>query len=126
MNNKNSSGSISDKPSFPTKKRVQVPQHSLSETPTRKSERVSEENKKHNVKDSSDTLKDNSTCNRIGEAVLAPFFWLREEDDVDNSTQHTDKDEDWDAVLPNVPSFSDIKDSDDENYSKVILVLSIL
>uniref|UniRef100_A0A2N9G1B9 BRCT domain-containing protein n=1 Tax=Fagus sylvatica TaxID=28930 RepID=A0A2N9G1B9_FAGSY len=119
-NMKNTS-SISLKPSFPTKKRVQVPQCPLSETPTRlsKFEGQLSEIGKEDPKINSTTLKEKPALNDRGEPMLSPFFWLREEEDAEKSTQETDEGELMDVPQIDVPSFSDIKDSDDENPSNL-------
>lgn len=103
------------KPSFPTKKRVQVPQCPFSETPTRLAilEGELSEIAREEPKRSSTILKDKPVQNDKGEPVLSPFFWLREED-VEKSSQHTDEGEFMDMTPLNAPAFSDIKDSDDE------------
>lgn len=107
------------KPSFPTKKRVQVPQYSLPENSTQPEKLGigSGENMKDGFKKSSVVLKQNPVCMEKGEPVLSPFFWLRDED-VEKSSQFTDGDQLLDVTPPNIPTFSDIKDSDDEHPSK--------
>lgn len=124
-NMKNTS-SISVKPSFPTKKRVQVPQCPLSETPTRlsKFEGQLSEIAKEDPKRSSTTSKENSALNDKGEPVLLPFFWLREEDNAEKSSQHTDESHFMDLPQLDAPAFSDIKDSDDENPSNLTPTVS--
>lgn len=104
------------KPSFPTKKRVQVPQCPFSETPTRLAilEGELSEIAREEPKRSSTILKDKPVLNDKGEPVLSPFFWLRDEEDVEKSSQHTDEDQFLDMTPLNAPAFSDIKDSDDE------------
>ncbi|KAK4345236.1 hypothetical protein RND71_035412 [Anisodus tanguticus] len=100
------------RPSFPTKKRVQVPQYPPSETlpPTKlvggNSKSITNDAQKPLV-----TEKDWSELNEKGEPVLSPFFWLREQD-VERSTEQTDGDFIMDTP-PDAPCFSDIKDSDD-------------
>ncbi|KAJ8533576.1 hypothetical protein K7X08_006900 [Anisodus acutangulus] len=95
-------------PSFPTKKRVQVPQYPPSETlpPTKLVKSITNDAQKPLV-----TEKDWSELNEKGEPVLSPFFWLREQD-VERSTEQTDGDFIMDTP-PDAPCFSDIKDSDD-------------
>ncbi|XP_060181871.1 protein BREAST CANCER SUSCEPTIBILITY 1 homolog isoform X1 [Lycium barbarum] len=111
--NKKNTGSNLVRPSFLTKKRVQVPQYPPSETlpPTKlvggNSKSITNEAQKPLV-----TEKDRSVLNGKGEPVLSPFFWLREEEDVERSTQQTDGDFIMDTP-PDAPCFSDIKDSDD-------------
>jgi len=123
-----SSGSEFAKPSFPAKKRVHVPQNLLSETPMKNlkiGDSLSEINKEKEgtekvpVKESERPLqseKDNP--------VLSPFFWLREEKDGEMLSQQTDEDQIIDGSTPNPPSFSDLKDSDDEVHSNVDLMVS--
>ncbi|KAE7996126.1 hypothetical protein FH972_000874 [Carpinus fangiana] len=104
------------KPSFPTKKRVQVPQCPFSESPTRLAILDSELSviDREEPKRSSTILKDKPVLNDKGEPVLSPFFWLRDEEGVEKSSQHTDEGEFMDMTPLNAPAFSDIKDSDDE------------
>ena len=104
------------KPSFPTKKRVQVPQCPFSESPTRLAILDSELSviDREEPKRSSTILKDKPVLNDKGEPVLSPFFWLRDEEGVEKSSQHTDEGEFMDMTPVNAPAFSDIKDSDDE------------
>lgn len=112
---------IALKPSFPTKKRVQVPLYPLSETPmqsvklrSRLVESTNDESKR-----SSDSPKENYNILREKEEPkLSPFFWLREED-VEKLSQLTEGDQCEYITPPDVPSFSDLKDSDDEDFSNV-------
>ncbi|GLT97125.1 hypothetical protein SLE2022_147070 [Rubroshorea leprosula] len=90
---------------------------SKSSFPTNK--RVLAENTKDEPERSSVVLKDNSALNEKGEPVLLPFFWLRAEDGVEKPSQQTDGDQLLYATPPEVPSFSDLKDSDDEGSPKV-------
>ncbi|XP_022146677.1 protein BREAST CANCER SUSCEPTIBILITY 1 homolog isoform X2 [Momordica charantia] len=103
------------KPSFPRKKRVQVPQCPLSETPTRPTKLVSS----LNVVNDEEPRKNAIDLEDKGQPVLSPFFWLREGDDEDEkSNQHSDVDQPTDSMTTNGLSFSDIKDSLDESPSK--------
>ncbi|XP_068322017.1 protein BREAST CANCER SUSCEPTIBILITY 1 homolog [Pyrus communis] len=111
--NLKSSGSISIKPSFPNKKRVQVPQCPISETPTRH-QKLEGDLMADRAKQSSKTLKEKPVLNEKGEPVLSPFFWLNDKD-VESLSQFSVGDQLTDLPSPNVPAFSDIKDSDDEN-----------
>lgn len=104
-------------PSFPTKKRVHVAKYPLPETPIQ-----TEMFDGKSVQDTCQDLKDNSVVFKEdhishGKAVLAPFFWLREEEDKEKSSQHTDSD--IYITPPNVPSFSDLKEPDNESSSQV-------
>lgn len=44
---------------------------------------------------------------------LCPFFWLQNEEDADKCTLNTVEDTVMDTP-PDIPSFSDLKDADDE------------
>lgn len=122
------SGSLNVKSSFPTKKRVQVPQCPFSAT-TRQHVQFEGE-----LGDNTDILSEkssrkvkNPSTNEKGEPVLSPFFWLREEEEsVESLSQHDDVDELTNAPVPNAPSFSDIKDSDDEICDGLSPQVSIL
>ncbi|KAL1555779.1 protein BREAST CANCER SUSCEPTIBILITY 1 [Salvia divinorum] len=100
---------------FPTKKRVQVSPYRSTRTEMEReklNDRSSEINRKETK--SSHVLQNNmpSTCEKGG-AHLPPFFWLRDEEDMENSSQQTNDN----LVMytpPEAPCFSDIKDSDDE------------
>ncbi|KAL5773950.1 hypothetical protein ACOSP7_011507 [Xanthoceras sorbifolium] len=106
------SSPVSVKPSFPTKKRVQVAHYPLPETPIQpaKFEGGLNSNTFAELKDSSIMLKDKSD---LKGPVLSPFFWLREEEDGQKSSQRSD--DDTYITPPDIPTFSDIKDSDDKN-----------
>ncbi|WCJ33512.1 breast cancer associated RING 1 [Euphorbia peplus] len=123
QSNLGASDPIAAKPSFPTKKRVQVPQCLLSETPTRpeKLESRSGENVEDGSKDSSLAHKENSVADRKVEHGLSPFFWLRDDEDIERLTQETDDSHLLEVTPPNVPTFSDMKDSDDGSPSKLSL-----
>ncbi|XP_059665977.1 protein BREAST CANCER SUSCEPTIBILITY 1 homolog [Cornus florida] len=102
------------KPSFPTKKRVQVPQYPLSETPTRPAKFEGGRGETINGPGKSSVLSmEKTVLNENGEPVFSPFFWLREEDDIEKLSQQIDGNNDIDPT-PKAPCFSDIKDSDDE------------
>lgn len=116
--NKKISGSNLIRPSFPTKKRVQVPQYPPSETPP--PTKLVDGNGKSITDEVQKPLvieRDRSMLNEKGEPVLSPFFWLREED-VDKSSQQTDGDVIMDTP-PAFPSFSDMKDLDDEVHCEM-------
>ncbi|GAV76413.1 BRCT domain-containing protein/zf-HC5HC2H domain-containing protein/zf-C3HC4_2 domain-containing protein [Cephalotus follicularis] len=115
---------LSAKPTFPTKKRVQVPLYPFSETPTRNTNSGDEsiENNKDQFKTISVVSKENVIPTEKGQLILSPFFWLRGEEDAEKSSQHTDEDQIVYTTPPNVPCFSDIKDSDDEGPSSMVEV----
>lgn len=119
--NPNSSGPNPAKPSFPGKKRVQVPQYPLPETPIRPARLDGglSEIGKGGPKSNSVVPNEKPARNDNGELVFSPFFWLREEEDVENLSQQTDWDLPLSSSLPNAPSFSDIKGSDDEMPSEL-------
>lgn len=109
-----SPGSV--KPSFPTKKRVQVPQYPSAETlpcPPNPKAGICEtkDNENKNILASS---KQKPSLNEKGEPAFLPFFWLREEEDAEKLTQSSDNEQLTGISPPDVPSFSDMKDSDDE------------
>ena len=118
----------SAEPSFPAKKRVQVPQFPLSETPTRpvKIGTGLDETNEVGLKNSSVPLKKNPPLKEKGGSGLAPFFWLRDEENVDDLSQHTDEDQLLDITPPDVPTFSDIKGLDDESPFKMSPPVSAL
>ncbi|KAF3635874.1 putative myosin-13-like isoform X1 [Capsicum annuum] len=116
--NKKISRSTLIRPSFPTKKRVQVPQHPPSETPP--PTKVVGGNGKSIIDEAQKPLvieRDRFLLNEKGEPVLSPFFWLREED-VERSSQQTDGDIIMDTPS-GVPCFSDMKDLDDEVHCEM-------
>lgn len=120
--NMESSGSGLPKPSFPAKKRVLVPQNILSETPMKNlklGDCVSEINKEKGVENVPLIGSEMPLQSEKSVPVLSPFFWLREEKDGEKSSQPTDEDQFIDGSTPNPPSFSDLRDSDDENTSNV-------
>ncbi|XAR72517.1 Ubiquitin--protein ligase [Bertholletia excelsa] len=107
------------KPSFPTKKRIQVPQYLPPENQAQ-AEPVgggSTEPSKLKPESSSFALKEKPVANEKREQVFAPFFWLRDED-AEKLSQLSHGGPDMDTP-PNVPCFSDIKDSDDETSCEV-------
>ncbi|XP_077253825.1 breast cancer susceptibility1 [Tasmannia lanceolata] len=128
----------STKPSFPAKKRVQVPLGPLSETPARpekvpklgnqitEGEAKRESGKasgKESGKNGSTTLKEKAAFNEKGDPVFSPFFWLREEDDNDEDAEKLSQRIDDDCLTNTppckLPSFSDIEDSDNGNPTKM-------
>ncbi|ESW19932.1 hypothetical protein PHAVU_006G167200 [Phaseolus vulgaris] len=121
--NMESSGSGFAKPSFPAKKRVLVPQNILSETPMKNlklGDSLNEFNKeKEGVEKVSVMESERPLQIEKSVPVLSPFFWLREEKDGETLSQPADEDQIIDCSTPNPPSFSDLKDSDDEHTSNV-------
>ncbi|CAJ1962132.1 unnamed protein product [Sphenostylis stenocarpa] len=118
-----SSGSGLPKPSFPAKKRVHVPQNILSETPMKNlklGDSPSEINKEIEGMEKVPIMEsERPLLSEKSAPVLSPFFWLREEKDGEKLSQPTDDDQIIDGLTPNPPSFSDLKDSDDDNNSNV-------
>ncbi|CAL1402976.1 unnamed protein product [Linum trigynum] len=111
---KDVSGPATAKPSFPTKKRVQVPQYPLSETPIRgqKVEIGLSENVNHVVKSNPVVSDEKAAINENGELVLSPLFWLRDESPERSSTPV--EDDEFLSLTPlSTPQFSDMKDSSD-------------
>lgn len=114
------SGADSVKPTFPTKKRIQVPQSPLSKTPFKNAGLRPSPNEvvKEGRKEGLATSNGRPIRNEKEEIALSPFFWLRDEKDGEKSSQGTAGDKLSDTPTPNLPSFSDLKDSDDENPSE--------
>ncbi|XP_071740379.1 protein BREAST CANCER SUSCEPTIBILITY 1 homolog [Rutidosis leptorrhynchoides] len=107
-----------ERPSFPTKKRIQVPLHHPQETPTRPTNveggkcEVNKDRIHTNV--SGREGKGRAKLNENDETLFTPFFWLRNEEDVEKTTQLTPLDPVNDSPQ-DAPCFSDIKDSE-ENH----------
>ncbi|CAA0832292.1 Protein BREAST CANCER SUSCEPTIBILITY 1 homolog [Striga hermonthica] len=120
VSSQRSSQSNQEKPSFPAKKRVQVPPYQTSEAPTdqNKLEGISGETGRKQQKKSTVPQRDMSFRSEKGEQRLSPFFWLRDKDALEELSQPTDDNEVMYTPL-DVPCFSDIKDSDDEAPCRV-------
>lgn len=105
------------KPSFPAKKRVQVPQDILSETPLRdlKSRGSLSRINKEGTQKASTKGKEMEIQSKKGDHVKEPFFWLREEQEGEMLSGRTDEDQIIEGSTPVPPSFSDLKDADDES-----------
>lgn len=114
------SGHIVMKPSSQTKKRVQLLQNLSSESLTKPTESVeTAENPKDYTENTVIRLDEHAHPGLNKEGNLSPFFWLRDEDDGENSSQRTESDQLLDTKPVDVPSFSDLMDSDHESPSKV-------
>ncbi|KAL1205349.1 BREAST CANCER SUSCEPTIBILITY 1-like protein [Cardamine amara subsp. amara] len=110
-------GPIVMKPSSQTKKRVQLLQNLSSEGLSKPTESVERAEKlKDYTENTVISLVDQPSLNK--EANLPPFFWLRDEVDGESSSQQTESDQLLDITPVDVPSFSDLKDSDHESLSK--------
>ncbi|KAK1378391.1 Protein BREAST CANCER SUSCEPTIBILITY 1 [Heracleum sosnowskyi] len=111
---KNSS-SDTMRPSFPTNKRIQVPQHPLPETPTqsKRQEIILGKQTKIEPQRGAVVKEDRSSLAKKDNLDLCPFFWLQNEEDADKCTLNTVEDTFVDTP-PDIPSFSDLKDADDE------------
>ncbi|CAI8590892.1 unnamed protein product [Vicia faba] len=107
------------KPSFPAKKRVQVPQDILSETPIRdlKSGSISRINNEV-TKEASTKGNEMEILSKKSDHVKEPFFWLREEQEGEMLSGRTNEDQIMEGSTPVPPSFSDLKDADDESPTK--------
>ncbi|KAL3833680.1 hypothetical protein ACJIZ3_008416 [Penstemon smallii] len=108
-------GSSSVKPSFPNKKRVQVPQYPTSETQMQHEKPGGGigEIEGNKPQECPVVQKDVPSICEKREPILSPFFWLREEADLEKSSQQTDGNQDM-YTPPETLCFSDIKDSDDD------------
>ncbi|CAI0548465.1 unnamed protein product [Linum tenue] len=109
------------KPSFPTKKRVQVPQYPLSETPIRgeKFHTGSGVNVDHIGKSNPMVSNEKAATIENGQLVLSPLFWLRDES-PERSITPVDDDEFLSLTSLSTPRFSDIKDSSDSESGSLL------
>ncbi|OEL22371.1 Protein BREAST CANCER SUSCEPTIBILITY 1-like protein [Dichanthelium oligosanthes] len=105
------------KPSISTNKRIHVTPFPESETPTRPKKIMKPEEQKTKLNGDAEGDK-NKTLNsdRPESPSLSPFFWLREQEEEEGGTAETLSEPlSLDTPLRhNAPTFSDIKDSDDE------------
>lgn len=101
------------KSSFSTNKRVQVPQSPIDESPARQERDGLDQNKeRNNLLNKCSTVPSEHPLSTEKEIPqLSPFFWLREE--AERSSQQTDV-EQLTCTPAKAPSFSDLKDSDDD------------
>ncbi|MED6183341.1 hypothetical protein PIB30_037068 [Stylosanthes scabra] len=110
------------KPSLPAKKRVQVPEDPLSETPFKNTsfrDSLCGTSKEGKGKDTV-TANEGPLQSERDVPVLSPFFWLREDEGAENLSQQSIGDQLInEGPTPNPPSFSDLMDSDDENPTKL-------
>ncbi|KAI3741559.1 hypothetical protein L1987_59233 [Smallanthus sonchifolius] len=115
-----------ERPSFPTKKRIQVPQHPPQETPTRPTNL--ESGKSEVIKDRTQTNvsgpEDTTHLHENGDTLFSPFFWLRNED-TEEATQPTPFDP-VNVSPPDATCFSDIKDSYDDHPCHITSKYSLL
>ncbi|KAG2249104.1 hypothetical protein Bca52824_088732 [Brassica carinata] len=109
-------GPIVMKPSSQTKKRVQLLQNQSSENSTESVE--SAEKLKDSTEETVIRLNEHTSLNK--EENMAPFFWLRDENDEENLSQPAESDPFLDVTPVDVPSFSDLKDSDHDSPSKAV------
>ncbi|XP_010439526.1 PREDICTED: protein BREAST CANCER SUSCEPTIBILITY 1 homolog [Camelina sativa] len=110
-------GPIVMKPSSQTKKRVQLLQNLSSESLTKPTESTEIAGNNKDYTDKTVIRLDEHPClNKEGD--LPPFFWLRDEVDGESSSQRTQSDQLLDTTPVNVPSFSDLMDSDHESPPK--------
>ncbi|CAH8345968.1 unnamed protein product [Eruca vesicaria subsp. sativa] len=112
-------GPIVMKPSSQSRKRVQLSQNRSSESLAKSTESVeSAEKLKDYTEETVISLNEHPSLNK--EENLAPFFWLRDEDDGENLSQPAESDPFLDVTPVDVPSFSDLKDSDHDSPSKAV------
>jgi BRCA1-associated RING domain protein 1 len=97
-----------------------VPQDILSETPMRnlKTGGTVSLIYKEGTQNASTNGNEMEIQSEKGDQVKEPFFWLREEKDGEMLSQHSDEDLIIEGSTPVPPSFSDLKDADDESPSK--------
>ncbi|KAG5413552.1 hypothetical protein IGI04_001119 [Brassica rapa subsp. trilocularis] len=112
-------GPIVMKPSSQTKKRVQLLQNQASENFTKSTESFeSAEKLKDYTEETVIRLNEHTSLNKVEN--MAPFFWLRDEDDEESLSQPAESDPFLDVTPVDVPSFSDLKDSDHDSPSKAV------
>lgn len=112
-----SKSSCSDtmRPSFPTNKRIQVPQHPLPENPMQPTRLEIGSGKQTTIEPQRIAVvkEDGSHLDKKENQDFRPFFWLQNEEEADNCTTHTVEDTIMDTP-PDIPCFSDLKDADEE------------
>ncbi|CAN6826064.1 hypothetical protein HID58_056874 [Brassica napus] len=112
-------GPIVMKPSSQTNKRVQLSQNHSSQTLTKSTESLESAEKLRDYTDKTVIrLNEHPSLNK--EDNLAPLFWLRDEDDGESLSSPTESDQLLNVTPVDVPSFSDLKDSDHEGPSKAV------
>lgn len=119
----------SEQLSFPTKKRVHVPLNrpfEIEQSIKASTMEKLEKNASHftGSKDFSSLVKEKPSFDEKGNPIFRPFFWLREENEDDRVEDlSADLSQNHDIAIDSleriVPSFSDIKDSDDDIPTKV-------
>ncbi|KAG2318486.1 hypothetical protein Bca52824_011699 [Brassica carinata] len=114
-----SSGPIVMKPSSQSNKRVQLSQNHSSQSLTKSTESLESAEKPKDYTDKT-VIRLNENPSLSKEENLAPLFWLRDEDDGESLSQPTESDQLLDVTPVDVPSFSDLKDSDHESPSKAV------
>lgn len=98
-----------------------MPQHHPQETPTRPAN--PEGGKSELIKDRTQTnvagLEDTDHLHENEERIFSPFFWLRNEEDNEETVEPTPLDL-FNVSQSNAPCFSDIKDSLEDHSCHVI------
>ncbi|KAF3534555.1 hypothetical protein DY000_02037613 [Brassica cretica] len=110
-------GPIVIKPSSQTRKRVQLSQNQSTTESLTESVESAEKLKDYSVKT---VIRLNEHPSLDKEENMAPFFWLRDEDDEESLSQPAESDPFLDVTPVDVPSFSDLKDSDHDSPSKAV------
>lgn len=126
------SGRNRGKSSFATNKRVQVPESPITESPARQEKDGLGQKKVviNNLVNKCSTIPSVYQLSTDKERPhMSPFFWLREE--VERSSIQTDEEQLTLTCTPvKAPSFSDLKDSDDDvppqNPLEVSIVVCIM
>ncbi|CAL4909028.1 unnamed protein product [Urochloa decumbens] len=106
----------STKPSISTNKRIHVTPFPESETPTRPKKVMKPDEQKTKLNGDAEEDKTRTlNSDRPESPSLSPFFWLREEEEEGGTAGSLSEPLSLDTPLRhNAPTFSDIKDSDDE------------
>ncbi|XP_021733074.1 protein BREAST CANCER SUSCEPTIBILITY 1 homolog [Chenopodium quinoa] len=112
--NSKRSGRNRGKSSFATNKRVQVPHSPTTESPARQEKDRLVQNKviNNHINKCSTFPSEHQLSTEKERSHMSPFFWLREE--VERSSPQTDEDQTLTCTPMKAPSFSDLKDSDDD------------
>uniref|UniRef100_A0A803MIN0 Uncharacterized protein n=1 Tax=Chenopodium quinoa TaxID=63459 RepID=A0A803MIN0_CHEQI len=107
------SGRNRGKSSFATNKRVQVPHSPTTESPAKQEKDGLVQNKviNNHINKCSTFPSEHQLSTEKERSHMSPFFWLRE---VESSSPQTDEDQTLTCTPMKAPSFSDLKDSDDD------------
>ncbi|CAM8903395.1 unnamed protein product [Rhodiola kirilowii] len=106
--------------SFSRKKRVQVAQYPLPETPVHSAKvgtRIPESMPEEHKIEMASLKSDHNQSDKHG-TCRSPFFWLRDDEYAENLSQQSNGTAGTESTPPAAPAFSDIMDSEDESPSE--------